>query len=405
MYTLVNITVRLKREWLTLEVNHQLIKDLLFNYGDSFINVLEDDNTIYTQFNIKDLLNVHSILPTIYIDDYINNFDGILTPEVSAAEQRGLDKVRRITYHAIWDLDLTTNRGFYTPAPSENDPIHYFPDIKITKAEGQVNTLANLNDKLLFMVNGRVFFHTLLDEEAWLIGATAELDKGFDKQISALDFTYIGGYERIIFEIGDVALRSKTDSTSVVTITSSVSLKDKTPLLVIDGRLLLMDDTYQTISDTKIRATIQHDRLVALAEHRDAASLGWVLPATIDGIGYDLSTVDIVAALTNGRSGIIIVDTDALCIFKQTVGRTGFRGRYEFYRLPDGILQLEDGTIGDYVVTSTSSFSVEISTTEPHSIQRISDTVSNELSEITDNQRSLTGNYNSIGKMIDLYTL
>ena len=402
MYTIKEVLVRLKQEWQAIDYSAATVANLLKTYDAVLVNLTPQNSTAVYQYSLKDFVHVYNVATNVLLSTYFTGYTGAMPTAI--APLKTMTNSKRVRYHDIWEFGLQADRGVLSSGVVSANP-NYAPDIIISKPAAYPNSLASLHNNLLYVVNGTVFFDTLHADKTYLVNATATLDRGDAQHISVLDFSELGGFQKIDITNHNTEIFSSSPTSAVLLVTLPTSMAGLTPLLIKNGNLHVLDTSYTVISDTIVAIRLNYSAMVGELIHTPTNEVNWVQPTNVLGSGYNLATINPLLYLTSGNSALIFLATNELSIHKEYLLRTDFIGKYTSATIPNGILYLEDGTLGDYTVSSKTSYGYEVSTTLPKITNALKDTSpANLLTGIN----NATGHFisdNSMAQMLDLYIL
>lgn len=402
MYLIKEILVRLNRTWSVLDQTTDSIPYLLDKYHVILVTLGTSDNQLVTQYSLRDVHNIGAVDHSISIHAFFTGYTGILPMAINPI--KSLSNIKIIKYSSVWDSNLSANRGWYIPNQLEEN-LNYTPDIAITTTDKQINSLQTLSDKLLFLINGRVFFSTLTDHAIYLLNGYDYICQCKPQHIALLDFSALGGYQHSALSTHQMTLFSSTTDNSVVNITlHDIDMVGKTPLLVLNGRLHMFDETYAYIDAHTLQIRLNHERVIANHVSDKNVIIDWCYPANLSGQGFNPKTINAIKYLQD-TGHLLLVDTDELCINTVPLLRTGMPGRFNFNDIPNGIMLYENGEIGDYCVTSATSYGTELSTSLLVNGKRLADTVPESKLSGINNANLITPDYTGAAIMVNLYTL
>lgn len=378
MYTILSILCRLNKDWNVVDFSTITVSSLLKNYSKVLITLEDSSTSQITQYNLSDFIGVRNTYLSTTLISFISNYAAALPTSVNPI--LSLSAARHLQYSRIWEYGLNANRCVYNNTELAGN-INYQPDIKITPTSNFNVALSDLQNHILYLVNGLVFIPTVVNNIAFLLGASYTLDKYTSQSISVLDFSPLGGFNLIPITISNasVFISSVTDTTIIVTLTSPIS--NQTPLLIQNQRLHILDDSYVVLSPTTIAIKLNNKTILSDLLNTPVADVNWVQPSDISKNGYNIASVNCLNYITSGTSYILLVNTNELSIKKTNMFPSGFVGKYHYPTVPTGIMYLADGTIGDWIVSGYSTNMVEISVTPPRLINAIKDTMLASYSE------------------------
>ena len=401
MYNVSNILARKNSVWLTLATS-VFVADTLKNYDEVLVTITPSNSVVVSQHSLRLFTGAYHSAVNQTIVDFLLGYS--YTLPVALSPIKTLNHRKSVLYSSIWNYGLQVERCSFS-STILTDNINNLPDLVINQVDTQLTPVNTLYNQVLYTVAGRVFFEHLVDDRAYLMNASIYLDYYQSQHISIIDFSALGGFDRYVCTTENCTVIHETEDHALVTMVLPVSIKGKTPLLILNGILRILDDHYVVIDDTKIAITLPYTELLTEVAMLPVNSLGWIQATNVEHTGYNLDSLNPLAYLTTGNSAIIVLDTGELSIVREPLLKTGFTGRYTLPYIPTGILYLQDGSMGDYVVSSTTDYGNEISTTHPTVLRALKDTTPFSKMRGVNNSTLSFPDTNSRAEMVTLYTL
>ena len=400
MYTVTNVLIRNNRSWKNVSFESIQIGQLLEN-NLAYVTLSNTISNITNQYLLSDFIGIN-LQSTSQLTTYFSSFSGLLPQPIIPALD--LDNKKRIVYKDLFLYGLKATRGIYSNAVLTINQ-NYTPDLIIETPDSYPTPLETLDTSLLYLINGVITFPVYRDGKAYLIGATINLDRFTFQHISVLDFSLLGGYQKTVLTTNNVSILNSSINASTIKITSPIDLTNKTPLLVVNGYLHILDKTYSVTDNSTIVLHLDYNRMVNELYNLNIETIDWIKPLNHLNDGIDLTTIDPIKYLTTGNSAIILVNTNLLSIDKKNLIRTGFSGKYKTDIIPQGVLYLEDGTIGDYSVTEVTGYGIQVSTTIPTLKDFIKDTTPSNLLTGVNLNKQMSNYKDALALLMDIYVL
>jgi hypothetical protein len=221
MYEIIRIAVMNNRTWSVLETPYPTIRELVAMSYDGFIDYQEVGNPVTRQIKIKDIPYLMSDLDTA-IDVYLLAYNGPLFDE---SHKRSVRRPKHIRYIDFWDYGYTAERGCWALGKTVINPDANHSDIYIGKGTALTEPKDNV-DKLLYLVNGRVFFPEVVNDKVYLRNAYYRLNRKERQSMGIIDFTQLGGFKKEILTEAMVTVKESNHIYSIVNIRPTVNMYD-----------------------------------------------------------------------------------------------------------------------------------------------------------------------------------
>jgi len=402
MYNINEVLVRKNRSWSTIDFSTITVQQLISDYNLVLIKISPSDSTLLLQYNLIEFPGIYLVDNLTTISNFISSFNGELPDAIYP--QKSLSTAKYITYSDLFGFGLDANRVAYSSSVL-NYNVNYLPDICISKPDSYPNEISTLHNKVLYTVNGKIVFEVIENEKAYLVKGANILDRYKSQHLGIIDFSALGGFTKTILDTTHVSIFSADDRKAIMYITLPEPMAGKTPLLVVNGNLRIMEDIYTVINSTQIAIKLDYLQMLNDVSGMKASDVNWVSAVNGNDDGFNLATVNPTAYLTSGTSAVILVDTTELSMDKINLLPTGFAERYVSSEIPTGIMFLQDGTIGDYNTTAITYYGNEISTSKPKSINMLKDTIpSNKVVGVNNANLTFDSTLSS-AVIVDLYIL
>ncbi len=401
MSKITSVLIKNKREWVNLNHENTITLHTLMANTEVALVTLTNSTGVKKQYDLLKIKSFVNANPTMTLVDYIEIDDFLLRCNGAEVQPiKTINDIKCTSFGDIWDYKLKVDRALYSPnALSVNDV--YTPDLSIILTDGDTRSIDAIYKNYLFFVNGKVFFSDKVDNTLWLKKAVAHLDMGKHHQLSVLDFTALGGYETLKISSEMITVNLQTDNRCVATLTLPVDIGDKSILMVLNGRLHILDGTYRCDSNTTIVIDLNLNQVITEHYEYKADDLKWIAPLSLGGDGYDLTTFDVVKYL-NVNSAVLMLPVKDLCIRETVLHKTCIPGKYTCANSPIGIMLFQDGSIGSYKVTEIASYGVSINSTTQQVVNKLSDSTNQAIG--SNANLHFKSDYTS-AKILDLYTL
>lgn len=414
MYTIHDLLVRRKSDWESISFDTIRVVDLLIGY-DSVLMVLSPGigNTQRQQYDLKNFNQVFLVDGTVRLVDYLASYGGVMPAAITPI--KNINYKKKIAYRSIWEIGLSASRYNLSNTVLVQS-LNNSPDIIITSTVAFPMPLASLENNVLFTVNGLIAFESYTPTEIHLPGGATLLDRYDNEHLALLDFSALGGFTKIPITANIVSVIQANDDNAIVEVLLPNTILGKTPLFVLNGILHFPYSKDVWIGANTVRFRIRYTDVIAETLNIPQALVTWITPASIPGTGWVVGSVDVIKYLTQGNSAVIVMDTGELSVHKDYLLPTGFAGKFATPYTDNGIVILEDGTIGDYMYTELAKpgsgltaglepVGNELTVTLPKLIKNIKDTA-----PFTDTLSANTMSLNfmddtSNAYMLTLYTL
>lgn len=388
MYTVEQIIGRIGESWVNIpDENDQWDIDQLVEKDEVFINVTHSTTSGEVQIDLDEIPDLYLNL-NMRLDNYLATFANPTITEVAAENTRSLVRPKSIKYYDIWDFGFDVHRALAAPIGLERTHLH-LPDLRIDKGRTPQATPVSYLNSVIFLVNGRMIVPEVIDDLVYLPdGYNIMQITPETQQVGVIDYSEVGGFtQEVITE--DMIVDTIYQDDYKTTLRVKIDLENPsefTTYLAINGRLYLSN--FRVLDDEHYSITVEHKHAIAQAL-LPAELTNWVEPAGAPGT-YLIASVDAAKYITQGNSFFIHVPQRSLGVLKEDLHRTDVPGFYEHYRVPQGILVLEDGSIGHYKVNGVEREACSIMTTQPLWDELLIETAPGILAVATANQESTT---------------
>lgn len=289
---------------------------------------------------------------TLLMDVITDNVDSL--PYIAGRTSlANVDALRHYNLYDLEELTITRSNNIYNPGGTV--PISSEIDVMITstaEAYAQFGT-ANMYKNCIFSVNGLIVPKMLIDDRLYLLGAARSLYTGDSSGISMYDFTELGTVETYGFDFENV----KTDTITIeenmeyitrIGIILDVDLTDKFIIPVIAGIPIMDRKRIKRLNQNTVMVELDHAvalrRLMRLnVDDRKRYLMDWQNPNSIKITDFSLKDY-----MKYGNNFIVTIERDGLCMREQDLYTETFPGQYTFYRYPNGLIQMEDGSLMNY---------------------------------------------------------
>lgn len=366
MYNFVRSYVKKDYQWSLVDVSAITLRDLLDTYTTVRIIATWDASVIPFIIETKDNVSILSVADKdLTVTDWLATYteaDLNAKPDV-----KQLRDVKALRFADLHEYQVDIDRGNHEYADGLEIPVGSDVDLVIRnqlKQEDEQSTY-NLGKNSVLCVNGRLLETIHAHGNVYGVGAVTEADTEGKYLLSILDFTDVGGCERVSITEDNMVSRLRTMNdeqtyTTKVVVDVGTSMRGKTPVCSLDGMFHYSKQVIRPISDTKVEITVRHDVAIKNASRRVHDVLPWINPVTAREQGIDSLTFDANKFLLAKTSFIILINTDELCIHEEAVGPTFIPGFYTHYRAPRGILKGEDGRLMPYYINDFNQDTVSI---------------------------------------------
>lgn len=364
MYTIQRVIAHTENQWKALNPIDDDTSNFIVRFALQqriYLLILENTDGNRFQINVKNIPNIGQSL-----DDGLVNLLFNLTSNTleSLAEPtiRDVDSIRKVEYHDIYDFGLSVQSDIILGLNSVRDP-NQLPDLRVDFPNNPISPIAALNN-YLFVVNGRLLQGEILDNTLFVRNGDTILQSSVrDRQMGVLDFSPVGGFvierftEDMFTDLTTTLSSNRFDSAVSFTL-QTTTFTDHFTILVLDGHIVF--DALSITSGTEASVKVSHVPSVARAQ-KPVSELPWIEGTS----GYVLDTFDVHQYLLNTNSYLLHVPNTAIGTIVEELGRTNLEGRFTHYRVPQGVVVLEDGSIGHYKVVDYDEFTVALDCTIP----------------------------------------
>lgn len=368
---ITGLLIKNKREWLTETNFNRSLRNLLNEYPNMLVDLVDPTDGITRQYVVEEWPNIYLVSPGMSIDDYFIGFTG--TPPVALQTPKSLQSAKVVTYMSPWEQGFVVNKGFYEPLAIDPTTT-FFPDIKIQKGTHASEMVTQIN-KMLFTVNGLVHFPKAHLDAIYLPNGKRRIDEDGYAQYGTIDFSSLGGFTIFPMDDSTLTLVSNSPEKSSVSVQLPEEIGARTPLLVIRGRLYLFDTIFQQTDVDKVVVKLDHINMIQDHATIGLANQGWIDTANVSNDAWFRHTVNGVALLDTYDSGIILVNSINLCLRNKSAHRTELPQGYTYHGVPTGIMFFEDGSIGEYHVSYRAFYGTSVRATRARLTGRLTDTV------------------------------
>lgn len=394
-------------------IDNILISSLIKDNSHIVIELIDASLNITKQFNLFDFPNIRKLDPTTRLHDYFYSYNGYLPLEITP-KLNPLNP-KKVTYHDLFIFGLDAERTINDNSVIVRNPNH-LPDIKLSRKPHFPNSFQSLSTKVLYTLNGSIVFPTIVNDTALIDHGAVILDRFKEQHLGVIDFSQIGDFQLVRFNDQNTMIVSQANHKVIVKTTLVGNLKNYTVLLILDGRLHVLNNRYEILSSTEIGIRLDYFSMIDGLKNTNVKTITWINAVDNLGNGYDLSTIDPLKYLTDTYSGILLLPTTALCIKETSLQRTGFVGRFGASEVPTGIVFLEDGTIGDYLVTEVTHYGHEVAVSKPKLLNDLKRTLVEPIGDTPNPNyyRNVMGINNGsltlparpyMARVVDLYTI
>jgi hypothetical protein len=361
MYLLKEILVRANKDWEVI-TNDIMLGELLKRYNTILVTVRIPNTEEFTQHNLINFKQVYSTNAATLLSNFLLNYTEPLPAAINPIKD--ILHKKKIVFNSLWEFGLDADRGIFDDGVIVEN-YNNLPDIVISKPDNYPNTLESLHNKILYLVNGIVFFEQFRDNKAYLVNGSYALDRYKNEQLAVIDFSQLGGFQPIFLDNTNTVLFKKTNEQFIFHITLPGSLKYFTPILVINGRLYTNSNLCTVLSEFKIAIRVKFSTIYKETLGIPAKELSWVTEASLNGDGINIDTIDPMLYIAQGNSSVLLLNTKELNVHKVELNRSGFVDQYTSSVVTDGIMYLEDGTIGSYYISTITQYGIVYSVSSP----------------------------------------
>lgn len=180
------------------------------------------------------------------LTDYQYNIFSAILPKKETTTQRFESRLGVYSVSSLTDISMSTTNIW---TPDVRDDIYKKSQLSDLVLSSPQRNFANT----VVSVNGVLHRTITYNNEAYVIDGFANMRNTKKHQVCVLDTTSLGGHS--VIDITSDMIKNPEDLslTRAVYVDTGVSLKDKTVLLVFNGHMYALDNTYRKVSDTTIK--------------------------------------------------------------------------------------------------------------------------------------------------------
>lgn len=411
MYNFVRSYIKKDYQWALVDVSAMTLRDVIDSYDTVRLVVTWDTDVIPFIVETKDNASILSVVDkTLTVTDWLLSYtEKDLVAKENVKELRDVKGVR---FTDLYEYPVSIDRANHQYADGLEIPTGSDVDLVIRnqlKLEDELG-IYNLGKNSVLCVNGRLLETISAHGNVYGVGAVTEADTEDKYLLSIMDFTDVGGCDRVAIGEDNLTVKLRTMNneqtyTTKVVVDVGMSMRGKTPVCALDGMFNYKNSVIRAISDTKVEITVRHDVAIKNASRRVHDKLPWIDPVTAREQGIDSLTFDVVKYLSANTSFIILINTDELCINEEAVGPTFIPGFYTHYRAPRGLLMAEDGRLMPYYVNDFNQDTVSLAVGDVTKRKKLTAEFNRFINENVYTQAVVTEHKEEVveATMIDLY--
>ena len=266
----------------TTSTDFNTLLSTLYSHERVYITYVSDtDNVEQIDLATVPKPNNYTVSLTSFITEV---FDDAL-PKIIPVKT--LDKKKSLVYCNLTETSVRADKVNTSFLPTSK--LLDYADIELQNLANSFGSLTYVNNNLVFLVGGRMYPITTLQEKHYLLGSVKSINASGYNIIGILDFKELGGYTA--HKVSLLPHVKKNDFT--IEITPNFSLSGVTPLVVLDG---LIDLSFSSLSGSignTVSLHIEPLRALQTTHTTDFSNCKWI--SNVDGQKHvvDLSTFDI----------------------------------------------------------------------------------------------------------------
>lgn len=368
MFNFVRSYVKIGLEWSAKDIRNEPLTQILSSYANARIVVTWDAEPQEYSFRINDNRDTIGLgITTNSLDQFLQTLQRDAL--VLGGAPGGLGSASYVRYYEPWDLATvnveTTNVGY---GEGKEIPVGRRVDVRMQTQYSDVDhrSTKNIAKNSLMVVNGRVVQTHYQD--GWWYGLTAgeSLLKEDRNDIGILDFAAVGGIEitPVTADNATTIIRTLSDQMRHITrvkISMDRPMTGRTPILVMDGHIHVLDGVYDEVSANHLLVEVDHSVAIQRARKRSGEKLGYVQSANVRENAVNNATFNAAEYMATTDTFIVMVDTDDLSLHAERIPTTNIYGTMRHYRSPEGLVVFENRQISHYRVTDYNEHVVNVS--------------------------------------------
>lgn len=298
----------------------------------SEVVIVKDDFSAYVPANILDL----SVLA------WLDSFTEHVIPE--SDRPVSLTEAKFLKIRDVWKTGVSVSSGNYFSGYFKTDVLITTPnqgDVRWSASDIEANALG--------CINGYVHRIKRRADQIYIMDGNKRVSESEDHSIQFLDFFDLGGVttEELLTEHLTLIPRTDTDiamERSRVKIELTSNYYGKTPFIVTDGRLNILEDTLRQTGPSTFVVTISHKDALhhALKELTDNRKVEYAYNTNIRDGGITKSTFDPVKYLATTDSFICFIGSTGLTRREEPIRSLPMPRSYRHYRVPFGLVFFEN---------------------------------------------------------------
>lgn len=358
MYTFVSSIAKKDGNWENIDISGITIYNLKNTYDDFRVVIRDNlENRFEVRYpDIESFLMTGNELRTI-----IQAINDISESSLIKRDQiTSLADVGAVRQRDIFDYDINVARGNHLYSADSVIPVNADIDILITSsyAPALPQSTQSLFRNCLFSVNGYIYPTVLVDDRLYIVGASSELNRANGFTISVIDFTELGGIT--IHRIDENSIKSKNRTMDIdrqyltkVSLSVPDDLIGKHIIPILAGHPVLREAQYTLLDKGIISLDIDHVGTLKNLMRRPAEKRRKYIDPSININAASAMAFDAKKYLSAGDTMLVVINDKETCKRTEKLYNDGLPGQYSLYRFPNGIIQMEDGSIMNYVVNET----------------------------------------------------
>ncbi|AXH71042.1 virion structural protein [Vibrio phage BONAISHI] len=357
------------KQWHEVDVKSQTLAVLLTAYQNVYFVLSNNEDSFLYLYDLKEQRShIEPDDQSKTLETWLGEFTtNVLTPSSDLIYPSASKTVlmRDASHYKFKTEKGNAGYGVGVPVPKGLDK-----DLIITSPtlnDSDSRHVKNLAVNGLFVINGQICKHAYLNDQIYIIDGVAKFGDSVDNVISVIDFTNVGGFDLVNFTEDNIVIAPQDASDlsrerTRVSVAINGNVNDYTPIVVIDGHIHIMDETYEVISSDRLKINLDHKSIIRKAIRYPFNALDYLEPANVRDEGYRRDSIKVEELLTQTDSFVLLVKNKKLAIHRELMTRSSMPGCYTHYRMPKGIMLFEDKTIAPYYTDGYNQYRVSIRT-------------------------------------------
>lgn len=352
MYTLHDLYGRNAEGWHVVDNPASLtISELALAYDRIHMFVSWPGRDVYAVDFSTLLAGIPSYQWTGTLAAYLDTYGEPTLPETEAV-RIGDSPCMSYTDLFHYPVSLTTGNRNYSLG--SNIPIGDDNDIVVVGDNGIIDQIA---DECLLSVNGRILPSMQVNDVLYILNGKRALNKNVEgvNTFGAINLSALGhwGYhpmDALEVKVIEQSIRERAQGQVRVRVTVPHSLSGTHVLPIIDGNPTWLWDTVDVLDDRNVLLTLNAHRIAENILRTPISERVGPTAMNLRGTGVALDRLELEHYLRNTPSALVVIYNDDVSQLVEPMGRTDIPDLYSFHYPPQGVLVLEDGRMGEYII-------------------------------------------------------